>query len=155
MKKILLGVILLLLLSFSTLIYFHFHHHARVYHRPHSYKHLAKYKHLKDSNPDSALNSLTKYAKHIFQGQKNYAEWAQLVAKMDRGEKALLTDMLVLQRLQLEIEIDIGYSQEWMNITKQDIDSTERFIEELKAEGKDPNTYRVPFHCRELNPLIW
>ena len=110
--------------------------------------HLRAYLRLKKKSPESALIELTKHANAAFMEHPKAGEWAQLAFRMDRAEESSLPDMLHLRQLYLEMARDNEAPIEYIQILENQILFWEEMKKELKAEGRDPNTFYIKFSLK-------
>lgn len=123
------------------------HHHDHPPENP-ATTHLKNYLRLKKKSPDSALVELTQHAHLAFQAHPKAVEWAQLIARIDRAERASLPDILRLRRIELEMARDKNFPTKHLYMLEEQVLFWEEMKKELNAEGTDPHTFFTAFRLK-------
>lgn len=112
-------------------------------------QYVHKYQQLKEKEPDEALAALKKGAELLHNGHPKSHLWAEMIFTMDRIGKATFLQIIAFDKLMLEIATDLNHSKAVIERYERAIKENEALIEELKAEGQDPDEITFDF---QFNP---
>ena len=109
-----------------------------------SKEYMLKYLELKDKDSPEALEALriSLYI-HAKGDHPLLEEWVVLTHKIFREKEATVSELLRGAQIELQIARDKGESHKHIRTLEEDVEQFEHQIKDLKAQGLNPETFKV------------
>ena len=72
-------------------------------------------------------------------------EWLEIIPRVVGVDEGILTDLQQLNEIELEIARHNDEDREYIHELEKTGEELQDAIDDLKAQGLDPNTFKVPF----------
>lgn len=106
---------------------------------------MQKYLDLKDADPEASLKSLKNAFYLLAKGEHPLMEeWLEIIPRVVGVDEGLLTDLQQLNEIELEIARHNDEDREYIHELEETGEELQDTIDDLKAQGLDPNTFKVP-----------
>ncbi|MDE0425964.1 MAG: hypothetical protein OXN25_13975 [Candidatus Poribacteria bacterium] len=106
---------------------------------------LIRYLDLKDKDPEGSLKTLKSAFYIIAKGEHPLMEeWLEIVPRVVGVDEGLLTDLQRLNEIELEIARHNNENREYIHELEETGEELQAAINDLKAQGLDPKTFKVP-----------
>ena len=106
---------------------------------------MIKYLNLKDEDPEASLKALKNAFYLLAKGEHPLMEeWLEIIPRVVGVDEGLLTDLQRLNEIELEIARHNDEDREYIHELEETGEELQDLIDDLKAQGVDPNTFKVP-----------
>ena len=111
---------------------------------------MLKYLALKDEDPEASLEVLKSAFYIIAKGEHPLmGEWLEITPRIFGVDEGLLTDLQRFNEIELEIAKHNNEDKDYINELEKFHDELQDQIDDLKAQGVNPNTFKVSFKAEE------
>ena len=106
---------------------------------------MIRYLDLKDKDPEGSLKTLKNAFYIIAKGEHPLMEeWLEIVPRVVGVDEGLLIDLQRLNEIELEIARHNAEDREYIRELEKTGEELQAAIDDLKAQGLDPKTFKVP-----------
>ena len=106
---------------------------------------MIKYLNLKDEDPEASLKALKNAFYLLAKGEHPLMEeWLEIIPRVVGVDEGLLTDLQRLNEIELEIARHNDDDREYIHELEETGEELQDLIDDLKAQGVDPKTFKVP-----------
>lgn len=106
---------------------------------------MQEYLNLKDADPEASLKALKNAFYLVAKGEHPLMEeWLEIIPRVVGVDEGLLTDLQRLNEIELEIARHNDEDREYIHELEETGEELQDLIDDLKAQGLDPNTFKVP-----------
>lgn len=106
---------------------------------------MIKFLDLKDEDPEASLKALKNAFYIMAKGEHPLmGEWLEIIPRVVGVDEGLLIDLQRLNEIELEIARHNDEDREYIHELEEAGEELQEAIDDLKAQGLNPNTFKVP-----------